>query len=142
MPYTISRISQFHSLADTLLSMLGKARWLPFQPVPTRWQMQTIDVRDVARYLRPYILGDAAGRIPDVAGPQVMNFKDMARQWLAAQGMQKPIVRIPMPLGLSEGFKQGLNTVPDNAFGTITWSDYLRERFPSVKADQREFVRQ
>lgn len=135
VPYTISRITQFHAFADLLLQMLGKARWLPFLPAPTHWQMQTIDVYDVARYLHPYILGGAAGRIPDVAGPQVLNFKDMARQWLAAQSMSKPIVHVPLPLGLSRGFQQGLNTVPHHAFGTITWTDYLHERFSSQAAN-------
>jgi uncharacterized protein YbjT (DUF2867 family) len=142
MPYSIARISQFHVLPDVLLQILGKASWLPFLPVPTRWQMQTIDVRDVAKYLHPYILGEPMGRLPDVAGPQVMNFKDMARQWLAAQGKKKPIVRIPAPLGLSEGFKKGLNTVPGNAFGTITWADYLREQYSVPKAESRAFARQ
>lgn len=129
LPYTIARITQFHTLADILLQMCDRVRWLPFLPIPAGWQVQPIDVRDVARYLHPYILGGAAGRIPDVGGPQVLAFKDMARQWLAAQGRSKPVLGVPFPLGLSKGFRQGLNTVPDHKFGAITWADYLAERF-------------
>lgn len=130
IPYSIVRIAQFHDFVDLILdSFLKVTRWLPFYPMQTRLQFQTIDVRDVALYLHPYILGQAVGRIPDLVGPQLLGSEDMIRLWLETRGINKPLVHIPLPFGPFKGFARGDNTLPEEGFGTITWADYVREKY-------------
>ena len=77
----------------------------------------------------PFIENDATGRIDNVAGPQVLRLGDMARQWRDIQGSHKPIVHLPMFGKVAHGFGQGYNTAPDKAYGSITWADYLQEKY-------------
>lgn len=129
VPYSITRISQFHSFIDILLSLTKRAWWLPIVPLPTSWQFQTIDTRDAATYLMPFIENGATGRIDNVAGPQVMRLGEMAQQWRDIQGSHKPIVPLPMFGQIAHGFSQGYNTAPNQAYGSITWADYLQETY-------------
>jgi uncharacterized protein YbjT (DUF2867 family) len=129
VPYSITRVAQFHGFIDILLNLTKKLWWMPILPLPTNWQFQTIDTREVATYLMPFIEKDATGRIDNVAGPQVLRLGDMARQWRDIQGNHKPIVRLPMFGKVAHGFDQGYNTAPDEAYGSITWADYLQEKY-------------
>jgi uncharacterized protein YbjT (DUF2867 family) len=132
VPYSIVRIAQFHDFVDLILDSVHKVtKWLPFYPMQTRWQFQTIDVRDVALYLHSYVLGKAVGRIPDLVGPQLLGSKEMIRLWLDTRGIHKPIMHLPLPVGLSKGFANGDNTLPGEGFGTITWAEYVREKYAS-----------
>jgi uncharacterized protein YbjT (DUF2867 family) len=126
VPYTINRIAQFHGFIDMLL---GFERKLPVLVVPTQWQAQTIDTRDVAQYLMPFIENAPTGRIDNVAGPQVMRVGEMARMWRDVQGMHRPIVQMPTLGAVAHGFGQGYNTAPDKAYGSMTWADYLQEKY-------------
>lgn len=134
--YTIARITQFHTFVDVLLSAFTSQRWLPFVPVPTKWQFQTIDPRDAAKFLVPYVLGDPIGRTPDVAGPEVMRFGDMAHQWMRIKGIKRPILSVPLPIGVHQGLLKGWNTVPHNPYGTITWTDFLQAKYGSAHVEQ------
>lgn len=129
VPYSIVRAAQFHGFLDMLLGLTKRLWWTPILPLPTNWQFQTIDTREVAAYLMPFAEGDATGKIDNVAGPQVMRLGEMARQWRDIQGMYKPIVRLPMFGKVSHGFAQGYNTAPDKSYGAITWADYLQEKY-------------
>lgn len=130
VPYSIVRIAQFHDFVDLILdTFLKMTKWLPFYPMDTRWQFQTIDVCDVALYLHSYVLGNAVGRIPDLVGPQLSRSKEMARLWLQTRSIQKSLVHIPLPFGPFRGFARGDNTLPGEGFGTITWADYLRQKY-------------
>ncbi len=129
VPYSIVRAAQFHGFLDMLLNLTKNLWWLPILPLPMNWQFQTIDTREVAAYLMPFIDGSATGKIDNVAGPQVMHLGDMARAWQAAQGLHKPQVHLPIPGGMAQGFVKGENTAPDKAYGSITWADYLQETY-------------
>jgi uncharacterized protein YbjT (DUF2867 family) len=129
VPYSIVRAAQFHGFIDMLLGLTKKLWWMPILPLPTNWQFQTIDTRDVATYLMPFIEKDATGRIDNVAGPQMLRLGEMARQWRDIQGSHKPIVRLPLFGKVAHGFDQGYNTAPDKAYGSITWADYLHEKY-------------
>ena len=69
------------------------------------------------------------GRLPDIGGPEVLRFGDMAKAWLAAQGRHRPIVHLPLPGKLPAGFRQGFNTTPQNRVGKLTWSEWLQEHY-------------
>ena len=126
VPWTIVRATQFHDFIDRILGTL--ARW-PLAFIPTNWQFQSISTAEVAEQLVAAVQKGQRGRLPDIGGPEVLRFGDMARVWLAAQGKPRPIIHLPLPGKLSAGFRQGFNTTPQNRVGKLTWAEWLQARY-------------
>jgi uncharacterized protein YbjT (DUF2867 family) len=130
LPYSILRATQFHYLIDKLIRTLTR---LPVAFVPTDWQFQSISAGEVADHLVAAVerghLRSSDGRLPDIGGPEVSRLGEMTRQWMAARGIRRPIVHVPLPGKLSAGFRQGLNTTPQKRAGAITWTEWLAARY-------------
>lgn len=125
VPWSIQRATQFHSLVDLFI---GAAARLPVMFLPTDWRFQPIDTGEVADVLARYAGAPPAGRLPDVGGPEVWRFGDLARSWLAARGMKRPIVRLPTFGKMAAGYRRGYNTTPNHQ-GVKTWQQWLAEKY-------------
>jgi uncharacterized protein YbjT (DUF2867 family) len=132
LPYTISRATQFHSFVDRILRELDRLPLLLFLP-NGGFRAQSIDAGDYADYLIPYVGGAPAGRIPDAAGPQVMRSEEMARLWLRARRSRKRILTLHLPGATAAAFRQGYNTAPHRAVGTVTWEMWLARRYGAAQ---------
>ncbi len=136
IPYAIARIGQFHSFVDYLLSPLKQAEGDEVS-IPVDVKFQPIDTTDVVAHLAPYILeATYQGRLPDFAGPDILNLKDLASSWLKAQGMShaiKPATDeahdLPFLNYVGDGFVKGYNTNKNNRIGKISWQDYLDQTY-------------
>lgn len=126
VPWSILRATQFHEFVDRLLDPVTR---LPVAIVPKGWYVQAISAGEVADRIVEALQRRPSGRLPDIGGPEVMNLEEMARLWLSAQGKHRRLIRLPIPGGLSAGFRQALNTTPDNRAGTVTWSQWLDQRY-------------
>jgi uncharacterized protein YbjT (DUF2867 family) len=126
LPWSILRATQFHGFADQILRVLTR---LPLAFIPRKWRFQTIAAADVAEQLLAAVQQGPTGRLPDIGGPEVLSVDEMARQWLDIQGMRRVTVHLPVPGGLSAGFRRGLNTSPENRIGRISWRQWLAERY-------------
>lgn len=122
LPSTVQRITQFHDLVLTILRKCGR---FPVLPLPSGLRFQAIDTRDAARRLVDLAQAEPAGRTTDIGGPLVQTIEDMAREYLAAVGKKRRIVDIPVPGKLMRAYRDGWNLVPDNAFGTTTFDQFL-----------------
>jgi uncharacterized protein YbjT (DUF2867 family) len=122
VPYTILRAAQFHAFVDMIIGGLAK---LPVLLQPQGWQFQPVSAEDVAAGLVRTVADGPQGRLPDLAGPELLTLDEMVQAWLDAQDMRKPVIRVPVPGGLSRGFRAGHNTAPDRATDGMTWGDYL-----------------
>jgi uncharacterized protein YbjT (DUF2867 family) len=120
-PHTILRTTQFHDLIRTLLAGAAK---LPVVPVPAA-RAQPIDVRDVATHLADLAAGEPQGRVPDLGGPEVKTFRELAGDYLSAVGKRSPTVALSFPGRVFRGLRAGANLVPDGPAGTITFKEYL-----------------
>lgn len=133
VPYSIQRLTQFHTLLDHMMTSMRVEDTVCTLPIAGTAQFQPIDTRDVAAYISPLLFSEFAGRLPDVGGPQILHISEIARVFHMAQGITGAILVDPetgfFPSTAVDGFMQGLNTVPDNRHGQITWSDYIRERY-------------
>lgn len=131
VPYSILRVVQFHGLLHFALSKIEAVPEGYALPIAHDAQFQTIDTRDVAEYMLP-LLANPAGRLADLGGPEILRVDEMARVYLAAQGIENPIfVDSPNKFfgtDSDEDFRRGMNTVPGNRYGKITWADYVREK--------------
>jgi uncharacterized protein YbjT (DUF2867 family) len=124
--HTILRATQFHSLVEKVFTMQGV---LPVRFAPS-FSIQPIAVEDVAVRLTDIVGMDAAGRVPDIGGPEQRTAADLARAWSAAAGSTRPIWPLRLPGRTFSGFAGGHNLVPGPPYGTLTFEDYLQTRYP------------
>lgn len=125
VPWTLLRATQFH---DLIPKFAAPRRGIVAAPLG--WKLQPIHVREVASVLVAAAAAPAAGRLPDVAGPQVLPFARLARMWRSASRTRALVVPVPL-LGARGAFlRSGKLCAPDRAVGTITFAQWLAERYP------------
>jgi uncharacterized protein YbjT (DUF2867 family) len=129
VPWSILRVAQFHAFIDRLLQPLKKIAWSPVFLLPTDFQSQPIDEGEVADRFVEVVASAPGGRLPDIAGPEVLRLGEMAAQWLAVQDMARPVLRLPIPGAAAQGFRQGRNTDLKARYGRITWTEWLARRY-------------
>jgi uncharacterized protein YbjT (DUF2867 family) len=120
VPWTILKATQFHGLVLRLIQRLDR---LPVvMPVP-RGFLQPIDAGEVAD--RTAKLAAPAGRVPDVGGPEVRTFADLARSYFQAAGRRKRVVEEPVPSKIARAVRDGAQTAPNHRYGEIRWEEFL-----------------
>jgi uncharacterized protein YbjT (DUF2867 family) len=123
VPWTILKATQFHGLVLRLTQSLDR---LPVvMPVPRGFLLQPVDVGEVADRTAELALAALAGRVPDVGGPEVRTFADLARSYLAAAGRRKRVVEVPVPGKIARALREGAQTAPDHRYGEIRWEEFL-----------------
>lgn len=136
VPYSIQRVTQFHSLLAWMMTKLQATAEGYVLPMDGDALFQVIDTRDVAEYILPLLLAEPAGYLPDVGGQEILWVEKLARIYLEARGITDPVLLNPAqgliftPAAI-EAFREGVNTAPDNRYGQILWADYVREHVPA-----------
>lgn len=125
VPWTILRAAQFHDLVLKTASAMAKS---PVIPVPGVIRFQPVDARDVAVRLTALTLGEPAGLVADLAGPQVAPLRDLVRSYLTAAGKRRALLPVPLPGKVGRAYRDGANLTLDADRGTHTWEDFLAER--------------
>ncbi|SEB69399.1 Uncharacterized conserved protein YbjT, contains NAD(P)-binding and DUF2867 domains [Paramicrobacterium humi] len=128
LPHTILRATQFHELVTGLFTV---QRRLPVLFVP-RIGFQSISTLDVAARLTELAASDAAGRVPDIGGPERLSAAEYARRWRRASGSRGRVVTFRLPGKLYRALRERRNMVPGPPYGTRTYEDYLAERYGAV----------
>jgi uncharacterized protein YbjT (DUF2867 family) len=120
-PHTILRTTQFYDLIHRGAAL---ARWTPVAPVPSGVKVAPIEVDEVAARLTELALGGRAGRVPDMAGPEVSDAVDLVRRYARATGRRR--LSVPLPLPGMKALRAGA-LVPDAGPGPGlgTWEQYL-----------------
>ncbi|GGK18651.1 NmrA family transcriptional regulator [Streptomyces camponoticapitis] len=130
LPWTTLRAAQFHDLVLTVTRSMAR---LPVIPAPGGVRMQPVDARDVADRLVELTLGEPAGRVADLAGPEVYALAELSRGYLRARGNGRPTRRPALPFRVpgkvGRAYRAEDNLTLDGAdLGTRTWEDFLAER--------------
>ncbi|WP_225725337.1 MULTISPECIES: SDR family oxidoreductase [unclassified Nocardia] len=123
IPYTILRAAQFHDLVFKMLQALAKS---PIVPDPRAIRLQPVETAEVATRLVELALAEPAGRVPDLAGPQVLEFGAMVRDYLRATGKRRLLLPIPLPGKVGRAYRAGANLTFETE-GKRTWAEYLAE---------------
>ncbi|MGW5423004.1 SDR family oxidoreductase [Streptomyces sp. NPDC003943] len=132
--HTILRTTQFH---DLVLRFLELSARLPVMLLPAGVADQPIEVGEVADRLAELAEGEPAGRVPDMAGPEVRTFPDLAGAYLRASGKRRPLLSVPLPGSAYRAFRAGGHLAPDRAEGRVTFEDFLTTR-PQARTAQVE----
>jgi uncharacterized protein YbjT (DUF2867 family) len=85
----------------------------------------------VAGRLAELATGPAAGRVPDMGGPEVRAAADLARSYLEASGRHRRVLPVRLPGAAFAGYRRGGHLAPEHAVGRVTFTEFLAGRFGS-----------
>ena len=128
VPWSILRATQFHDFVELLLR--GFARVPGLIAVPYDWQLQPVDVNEVAPRVVDVVLGDPGGLLPDFGGPEIRDMNSLARSWLSARKDERRMVDLHLPLKFSRRIAEGGLTSPEHKDGRVTFEQHLAEKYP------------
>ena len=127
LPWTTLRATQFYELIHRGAALLAK---LPVIPVPAGFVVQPVDSGEVAARLAELAQAEPRGRVPDMAGPEVLSFADLIRTYLRVTGRRsRPVVPVWIP-GLGP-IRAGSMYPPPGSEATVghrTWPEFLAAR--------------
>lgn len=126
LPSTILRATQFHNFLDEIFSGLS---WLPVWALPTKIQLQPVDVGEVADVVVEHVTSEPLGRADPVGGPEAHTLGELLTAYRNARGTWRPLVRLPIPGTVVSGFRAGNATCPDRAIGSVTWEEWLDRQY-------------
>ncbi|MBI2914000.1 MAG: NAD(P)H-binding protein [Chloroflexi bacterium] len=130
VPWSNLRATQFHSLIDMFLHMLYRVPGVLL--LPTAYKFQPIDTGEVAQRVVECAARGPCGRLPDLGGPQVLTFGEMARAWLKARRKRAAVLPLPLLGATATGFRRGHNCVPEHAEGKTTWAQWLARKYAAA----------
>ncbi|NYH55301.1 uncharacterized protein YbjT (DUF2867 family) [Nocardiopsis arvandica] len=119
--WSVLRATQFHDLVLTLCA--GAAR-LPLMPVP-QVDVQPVDAGEVAARLARLAEGDPVGRAPDMGGPRVESFRDLAGAYLSWAGLERRVLPVRLPGATFAAYRAGYHLTPQREVGTVTFQEFL-----------------
>ncbi|MFF5706416.1 SDR family oxidoreductase [Streptomyces sp. NPDC012794] len=122
---TVLRTTQFH---DLVAQVVGMAARLPVVPLPKGVRVQPIAVEEVADRLARLAVPVAAGRVPDMGGPETRTLVEWGRLHLAATGRRRRVVALPLAGKAYAAFRRGANLAPAHAVGRGTYAEFLARR--------------
>ncbi|MCM3659395.1 NAD-dependent epimerase/dehydratase family protein [Georgenia satyanarayanai] len=121
LPATVLRATQFHEFVDQTLSRVPG----PVAVVP-RMRMQPVAASEVAAHLVEVAAGEPQRRAADLAGPEVHEIVDLARQVTAARGLRRRVLPVRMPGGAGRAMTDGsLLPTDDGPRGRVTFQEWL-----------------
>lgn len=120
MPWSLLRATQFHSLIAWALGQGGRFRIVPTGSA----QLQPIAPEVVAGRVAEVVHAEPAGRLADVAGPEVRTLTELARAWRGAGHRALPL-RIPMVGSIGRPLREGALCDPAAAAGGPTFEEWL-----------------
>ncbi|MFI1707083.1 SDR family oxidoreductase [Streptomyces griseoruber] len=123
--WTVLRATQFHDLVLQVLEALAR---VPVLVLPAGVSDQPVEVAEVAGRLAELAAGAPAGRVEDMAGPEVRTFESLARAYLKASGKRRRVVNLPLFGAAYRGFRAGGHLAPERAVGKGTFEEYLAAR--------------
>ncbi len=74
-------------------------------------------------------------------GPRARGLDDLAASYLAIVGKHRSVVPIRLPGKVFGGICAGALLAPENAAGTITFEQYLREQLAAGRLPYRDAIR-
>lgn len=126
VPSTVLRVAQLHNFVLTLVRTLAR---MPLIPVPGGLRFEPVQVEEVAAKLVELALGGPAGRVADLAGPEVLDLTALLAAYAAVHGRAHPRVPVHIPGAAGRAYRSGKNLAGRSAQrGDGSWGEFLAER--------------
>ncbi|KQQ94215.1 NmrA family transcriptional regulator [Leifsonia sp. Leaf325] len=127
VPWTVLRAAQLHDFVLPLARGLSR---MPVMIAPGGLRFEPVHGDEVARRLAELALGAPAGRVPDLAGPEVLDVPTLTAAYIDAAGSRPRRIRVPVhvPGTIGRAYRAGMNLADETAdHGAATWRDYLAQ---------------
>ncbi|MHA7984771.1 SDR family oxidoreductase [Rathayibacter sp. CAU 1779] len=126
-PWSVLRAAQLHEFVFPMLRGMAK---LPLLPTPGGLRFEPVNVDEVAARLVELALGDPAGRVADIAGPEVLDIRQLADVYAEATGGRShPGLPVRIPGAIGRAYRAGDNLAGDDVQrGRRTWHEFLNAR--------------
>jgi uncharacterized protein YbjT (DUF2867 family) len=128
LPWTVLRAAQLH---DFVLPVARGMARMPLLPVPGGLRFEPVHGDEVAARLAELALGAPAGRVADLAGPEVLDVVQLVSTFTQVTGARPRRRRLPirMPGAVGRAYRAGENLGGEGTQrGTRTWREFLSER--------------
>jgi uncharacterized protein YbjT (DUF2867 family) len=132
VPWTILRATQFHEFVLKQIRLLER---IPIMMAPKGFLLQPMDIGEVADRLVELSLLEPAGRVPDIGGPEVRTFPDLARSYLKTTGRHRRLVEVPVPGKAASALRKGAQLAPGQAYCEIRWEEFLSQTIQLKRDD-------
>ena len=123
--WTILRATHFHQRVWDGLAALAR---LPALPVPNDTRFQVLDPARMALRLVEAVESGPGGRLADIGGPFAYEARDLARSFLRAAGIDRPVARFNLPGIAGAALRAGANLTANRDDGGETWNDFVDRR--------------
>lgn len=125
VPWTVLRAAQFHDFVMRTVGMLAK---MPVVPVPSGLRFEPVDADEVAAELIRLTLGAPRGRVPDLAGPQVLTVEEILDPLIRAKARHRPRFGCRIPGRTGRAYRAGDNLANASARrGYRTWAQFVAD---------------
>lgn len=126
LPWTTLRTTQFH---DLIVRLVSAQRLLPVVvTLGGDARIQPVEAREVAERVVELAVGEPAGRVADMGGPQVRTIEELTRAVLRARGSRRPVVGLHLPGRAFAAVREGALLAPGHAVGHGTFEGFLALR--------------
>jgi uncharacterized protein YbjT (DUF2867 family) len=127
IPWSILRAAQLHDFVLPIVRGMAK---LPLLPTPGGLRFEPVHCDEVAARLAELAVGAPAGRVADLAGPEVLELRELALTYADAEGRHaRRSLPIRIPGSVGRAYRAGDNLAGAGAQrGERTWQQFLRER--------------
>lgn len=126
IPWTVVRLTQFHPLLNQVFQWQFN---LPAPVIVMDAQGQPIDPSDAADEVIQQLAGDAEREVVEVGGPEVLQARELVGTWCTRRGTNRKVHFVRARGKAGRAIAEGALTAPGHAVGTVTWSDWLSDRF-------------
>lgn len=115
------RVAQLHDFALPMVKALSRMRI-----APRGLRFESVGVDEVAAQLAELTLEAPAGRVADLAGPQVREIADMVRAFDSARGRAHRLLPISLPGAVGRAYRAGDNLAEGVVVrAQLTWEEFL-----------------
>jgi uncharacterized protein YbjT (DUF2867 family) len=125
VPWTVLRAAQLH---DFVLPVVKGMARLPVTPAPRGLRFEPVDRDEVAARLAELTLAAPAGRVSDLAGPEVLDLGELVAAFRGPLPRRRAL-RFGLPGAVGRAYVAGENLAgPDAQRGIRTWAEFLAAR--------------
>lgn len=135
VPWTVLRAAQLHGFVLPVARGLSR---IPLVPTPRGVRFEPVDGDEVADRLVELASGEPAGRVADLAGPEVLDLAQLVGAFTAQRGTRRRTFGVGVPGAVGRAYREGRNLAgADAQRGIRRFEEFLEGDVSAVPEEAR-----
>ncbi|MDR6988488.1 uncharacterized protein YbjT (DUF2867 family) [Paenarthrobacter nitroguajacolicus] len=131
VPWTVVRAAQLHDFVLPLVKGLAR---MPLTIAPRGLRFEPVHAGEVAARLAELALAEPAGRVADIAGPEVLDIPQLLAAYTGIHGRRRPTLPIRLPGAVGRAYRAGDNLAGAGAQRmACSWAEFLAEQHAATQ---------